>query len=283
MAEEGFSRNTEKQRTAEGREGFEAREQREVVRGRFPKTDSWIEGDAHWVEAGRYRSLEGVSKKFPDLRDYIAVGRSRLHRSRRSLHMHDHNPGAELGLRYASRIPGEYELTLVAFRNQLTDLIDYDPADNYKTFNIAKARTQGVELGGGARPIKGLRVFGAATLLDTEVLSPDYQGIAVAGQSLLRRPRCVLHVGAELTPDDDWTFGGAVSWLHGRVDFDWNLGQRVDLPDATTVRLWVRRALGHGGELTLRLENLTNESTPPTGIGFGAQPRSVYVGYTRRF
>lgn len=193
------------------------------------------------------------------------------------------NTGAELGLRYASRIPGEYELTLVAFRNHLTDLIDYDPADNYKTFNIAKARTQGIELGGGARPIKGLRVFGAATLLDTEVLSPDYQGIAVAGQSLLRRPRGVLHVGAELTPDDDWTFGGAVSWLHGRVDFDWNLGQRVDLPDATTVRLWVRRALGQGGELTLRIENLTNESAPPTGIGFGAQPRSVYVGYTRRF
>jgi len=193
------------------------------------------------------------------------------------------NAGEEVGLRYESRIPGEFSATLTAFRNDLTDLIDYDPADNYKTFNIAKARTQGLELGAAGRPAKGLRVFGAATLLDTEVLSPDYQGIAVAGQTLLRRPRLVLNLGAELAPDEDWTFGGAVTLLRGRVDFDWNLGQRVDLPDAATVRVWIRRALDGHGELSLRIENLTNETAPPTGIGFGAQPRSVYVGYTRRF
>lgn len=193
------------------------------------------------------------------------------------------NTGEELGLRYESRLPGELSATLTAFRNDLTDLIDYDPADNYKTFNIAKARTQGIELGAAGRPAKGLRVFGAATLLDTEVLSPDYQGIAAAGQSLLRRPRLALNLGAELAPDDDWTFGAAATLLRGRVDFDWNLGQRVDLPDATTVRVWIRRALGANGELTLRIENLFNENAPPTGIGFGAQPRSVYVGYARRF
>ena len=193
------------------------------------------------------------------------------------------NAGEEIGLRYESRIPGELSITLAAFRNQLTDLIDFDPADNYKTFNIAKARTQGVEFGAAGRPAKGLRVFGAATWLDTEVLSPDYQGIAITGQSLLRRPRLVLNLGAELTPDDDWTFGAAVTLLRGRVDFDWNAGERVDLPDATTVRVWLRRSLGAQGELSLRVENLTNETAPPTGIGFGAQPRSVYAGYTRRF
>jgi len=193
------------------------------------------------------------------------------------------NAGEEVGLRYESRIPGELSITFTAFRNDLTDLIDYDPADNYKTFNIAKARTQGLELGAAGRPAKGVRVFGAATLLDTEVLSPDYQGIAVAGQSLLRRPRLVLNLGAELAPSDDWTFGGAVTLLRGRVDFDWNQGQRVDLPDAATVRFWIRRTLDDHGEISLRIENLTNETAPPTGIGFGAQPRSVYVGYTRRF
>jgi outer membrane cobalamin receptor len=193
------------------------------------------------------------------------------------------NEGIEAGLRYESRIPGELALTLVAFRNQLTDLIDYDPADDYKTFNIAKARTQGLELGASGRPAKGVRVFGAATLLDTEVLSPDYQGIAVAGQSLLRRPHLVLNFGTEIMPDDAWTFGASVQVLRGRVDFDWNLGQRVDLPDAAFLRLWIRRAIDAHSEVSLRLENLTNESAPPTGIGFGAQPRSVYVGYTRRF
>jgi vitamin B12 transporter len=193
------------------------------------------------------------------------------------------NEGIEAGLRYESRIPGELALTLVAFRNQLTDLIDYDPADDYKTFNIAKARTQGLEIGASGRPAKGVRVFGAASLLDTEVLSPDYQNIAVAGQSLLRRPHLVLNFGTEIMPDDAWTFGASVQVLRGRVDFDWNLGQRVELPDAAYLRVWIRRAIDAHSEVSLRLENLTNESAPPTGIGFGAQPRSVYVGYTRRF
>jgi hypothetical protein len=120
-------------------------------------------------------------------------------------------------------------------------------------------------------------------LLDTEVLSPDYQGVAVAGQSLLRRPRLTLNIGAELTPDDDWTFGGAVTLLRGRVDFDWNLGRRVDLPDAAYARVWLRRTLNARSELTVRVENLFDQAAPPTGIGFGAQPRSAYVGYTRRF
>jgi vitamin B12 transporter len=193
------------------------------------------------------------------------------------------NTGGEIGLRYESRIPGEFSVTLAVFRNELTDLIDYDPADFYKTFNIAKARTQGIELGAAGRPIQGLRLFGAATLLDTEVLSPDYQGVAAAGQALLRRPRLTLNAGAEVAPNDDWTFGAAVTLLRGRVDYDWNLGQRVDLADAATVRLWVRYALDARGELSLRVENLFGEDAPPAGIGFGAQPRSVYVGYTRRF
>ena len=76
VAKEGFSRNTDEKWTTEGREGFQPRKEREIVRGGFSKTDSWIEGDAHRVEAGRYRPLKGVSKKFPDLGDDIIVARS---------------------------------------------------------------------------------------------------------------------------------------------------------------------------------------------------------------
>jgi hypothetical protein len=49
------------------------------------------------------------------------------------------------------------------------------------------------------------------------------------------------------------------------------------------VRFWVRYALDARSELSLRVENLFGEDAPPAGIGFGAQPRSAYVGYTRRF
>ena len=63
-------------------------------------------------------------------------------------------------------MPGALSWTLVAFRNELTDLIDSNPV-SFQSYNIAKASTQGVEAGLEARPAKGLRVFGATTWLDS--------------------------------------------------------------------------------------------------------------------
>ena len=191
------------------------------------------------------------------------------------------NTGSEIGLRHENAVPGALSWTLVAFRNELTDLIDYN--SSYETYNIAKARTQGVEAGIEARPAKGLRLFGATTWLDSEILSAGYSGTGVAGDKLLRRPTLTLTLGVEVIPNDDWTFGLSAAHLRGRDDFDWNAYSRVSLPDATFVRVWVRRVLADGTELSLRIENLFGEDAPPAAFGFGAQPRSAYVGLTRRF
>ena len=193
------------------------------------------------------------------------------------------NTGTEIGLRHDNAVPGALSWTLVAFRNELTDLIDYNPT-SYQTYNIAKARTQGVEAGLETRPAKGLRLFGATTWLDTEIQSTDYYlGTGLAGDKLLRRPTLTLTLGLEVTPSDDWTFGVSATHLRGREDFDWNAYSRVSLPDATFVRVWIRRILADGTEISLRIENLFGEDAPPAAFGFGAQPRSAYVGLTRRF
>ena len=193
------------------------------------------------------------------------------------------NTGTEIGLRHENAVPGALSWTLVAFRNELTDLIDYNPS-SYQTYNIAKARTQGVEAGLETRPAKGLRLFGATTWLDSEVRSADYFfSTGMAGDKLLRRPSLTLTLGMEVTPNDDWTFGISAAHLRGREDFDWNAYSRVNLPDATFVRVWVRRILPDGTEISLRIENLFGEDAPPAALGFGAQPRSAYVGLTRRF
>jgi vitamin B12 transporter len=193
------------------------------------------------------------------------------------------NTGTELGLRHENAVPGALSWTLVAFRNELTDLIDYNPI-SYQTYNIAKARTQGIEAGAEARPAKGLRVFGATTWLDSQIRSTDYYlGTGLAGDKLLRRPTLTLTLGVELIPNDDWTFGVSAAHLRGREDFDWNAYARVSLPDATFVRVWVRRVLADGTEISLRVENLFGEDAPPAAFGFGAQPRSAYVGLTRKF
>ncbi len=193
------------------------------------------------------------------------------------------NTGTEVGLRHENAVPGALSWTLVAFRNELTDLIDYNPS-TYQTYNIAKARTQGVEAGIETRPAKGLRLFGATTWLDSEIRSTDYYlGTGLTGDKLLRRPTLTLTVGLEVMPNDDWTFGVSAAHLRGREDFDWNSYARVSLPNATFVRVWVRRTLSDNTEISLRIENLFGEDAPPAAFGFGAQPRSAYVGLTRRF
>jgi len=196
------------------------------------------------------------------------------------------NTGIEVGLRHENAVPGALSWTLVAFRNDLTDLIDYEP-NTYQTYNIAKARTQGVEAGIETRPAKGLRLFGATTWLDSEIRSADYLSTGVAGDKLLRRPTLTLTLGVEVIPNDDWTFGVSAAYLRGRDDYVFepypSPGYRVRLPDATFVRLWIRRVLSDKTEISLRIENLFDTAAPPAAFGFGAQPRSAYVGLTRRF
>ncbi len=193
------------------------------------------------------------------------------------------NTGIEIGLRHEDLVPGALSWTLVAFRNDLSDLIDYNPI-SYQTYNIAEARTQGLEAGVETRPAKGLRLFGAATWLDSQILSSDYfLGTGLAGDKLLRRPTLTLSVGAEIMPNDDWTFGVSAAHLRGREDFDWNAYARTALPDATFVRLWIRRVLSDRTEISLRIENLFGEDAPPAAFGFPAQPRSAYLSLTRRF
>ncbi len=193
------------------------------------------------------------------------------------------NTGFEIGLRHEDLVPGALSWTLVAFRNDLSDLIDYNPI-SFQTYNIAEARTQGLEAGVETRPAKGLRLFGAATWLDSQILSTDYfLGTGLAGDKLLRRPTLTLSVGAEVMPNDDWTFGVSAAHLRGREDFDWNAYARTALPDATFVRLWIRRVLSDRTEISLRIENLFGEDAPPAAFGFPAQPRSAYLSLTRRF
>lgn len=192
------------------------------------------------------------------------------------------NLASEIGVRRAAEGPLAAAWTLVAFENRLSDLIDYDPADNYKTFNIGKARTRGLELGGDIRPAVGWRVFGAATWLEATALS-DYLGVVSAGDRLLRRPDLALTAGVECRPTSAWLVGLSAAWLHGREDFDFNTGQRVDLRDSIQARLWLRHALDDDTDLSLRIENLTGSRAELSGIGYPAAPRSAYLGLTRRF
>ena len=197
------------------------------------------------------------------------------------------NSAAEIGLRYNDPQNPDLAWTLVAFTNRLSDLIDYD-VNTYAAYNIASARTRGLEFGIEGKPTDSLRTFGSITYLETEALISYVTGNSVkveAGESLLQRPRLNLALGAELTIDPNLTWGLSLNYLEGRVDYDYrpSVDSRVNLPDATFLRTWLRYSFDNQSELTLRVENILGEAAPPKAFGYSPQPRSAFLGYSRKF
>ena len=85
-----------------------------------------------------------------------------------------------------------------AFFNEYDDLIvpvgrSFRDASRYRTDNISNARSRGLELSGGIRPLAALDLRASYTLLDTEILAVDRSTEAPApfrvGERLIRRPR----------------------------------------------------------------------------------------------
>jgi vitamin B12 transporter len=66
-------------------------------------------------------------------------------------------------------------------------------ASRYLTDNISNARSRGLELSGGLRPVSSLDLRGSYTWLDSEILAVDNGTQAPApyrvGEHLIRRPR----------------------------------------------------------------------------------------------
>ena len=62
------------------------------MRARFAEADAWIECNIHGVDATGYGMGKTLSKKISHLAHHIFIARMLLHRARRPLHVHDHQP-----------------------------------------------------------------------------------------------------------------------------------------------------------------------------------------------
>jgi outer membrane cobalamin receptor len=103
------------------------------------------------------------------------------------------------------------------------------------------------------------------------------------GERLLRRPDLALGLSIEHRPTAETALGLGAIWLHGREDFDFSTGTRVDLAHAIQLRLWMHHALDAHTDLTLRIENLAGSDAELTSIGYPSPPRAAYLGLSRRF
>jgi vitamin B12 transporter len=183
------------------------------------------------------------------------------------------NYGKELGLRYEN---GKYlSWTLVLFENYLTDLISFDYVYPYPAYNINEARSRGVEFGVQSQITSTLKLFGTGTYLNTKDFATQ--------DSLIRRPDLIFTLGAEMNPITAWTYGLSVNHIANRIDYDPLSYAVVKSPNGTYWRTWLVYHYKTSQELSLRIENLFNETAPPASLGFPAQPRSFYLSFSVKY
>ncbi len=187
---------------------------------------------------------------------------------------------------------GAVSVRATLFQQNLTDLIQYtftSPAPGAANFfNVAEARSRGLELG-----IEATRGPFVASLdwtrLDTEVIDAGFdEGPAatfVVGEALLRRPRDQVRLSGAWRGRDWLGFDATVRYVGARSDLDFSRfpAAAVTLEGYTLVDVGTSvRLLEAGGSrpaLTafLRADNLFAQDYSEV-FGFAAPGRGIYVG-----
>lgn len=142
--------------------------------------------------------------------------------------------------------------------------------------NVAAARAQGMELAVGAQPLDGLSLEGAYSTGETRNRTPGAQ----FGNSLPRRPRHMLTLGADWSQGAGWpSLGADLRWVSASFDDAANL-QRL----GGHVLIALRTSLALTGQVELygRIENL-GDARYETAAGYGTWGRAGFVGMRARY
>ena len=160
------------------------------------------------------------------------------------------------------------------FRNDFKNLVQYESGQGY--INIAKAKTEGVELFASAKPIDDLTLRINYTYTDTEDKT--------TGETLIRRPK--NKIGFDL----NYRFlkrGNAnlgVIYVGKRDDKDFSISppRRVKLDQYTLVNLAASYDISKNFQLLGRVENLLDKEYEEAK-GFGTPGLSIFGGIKLSF
>lgn len=174
------------------------------------------------------------------------------------------------------------ELGVVYFENNMSDLIaahEVPPGSwNYQAFNIAEAKSRGVELTAEWRPVTELKVYANATLQDARAVSDDIPNNVRSGDKLARRPDYVTTFGVEVYPVESLTLGVSGTGVMRRED----TGHR-DMGDYFVARAYGSWRFTRHFEVFGRVENIFDENYDASGIGYDGLPLAAYAGLRARF
>lgn len=165
------------------------------------------------------------------------------------------------------------------FQNQYTDLFGFD--NNFKTINIDKAFTGGIELYVKTNPVKNLIINFNYTLTKTKdesINSADY------GRELIRRPKNKIDLDVNYTFNKKANALIQVIYVGQSYDTDFSVypAARVELKSHTVVNLAALYKLSGMIELTGRINNLFNTYYEDI-LGYATPGLSGYAGIKFNF
>jgi vitamin B12 transporter len=268
------------------------------IGGRMDKPDdtraflTWRATAAHRItETGtKLRASVGTGAKAPSLYQQFSVYGPRalgdpLLRPEKSF---GYDAGIDQDL-----FDGRLKLSATVYRNELKNLIDYDPNRGLlntvffpfvfpigQYLNVARATTQGVELSGNAVIVEGLlRARGSFAWQDAREKSPT--GVFPADPKLLRRPVHQGFFALTWTPFTGLTIEPSVTYVGRQIDavrLPTTFGSfRRPLAAYATLGLRAEYAITPNLSVYARGENLTNAHYQEV-FNYGTAGRSIYAG-----
>lgn len=171
------------------------------------------------------------------------------------------------------------------FHNDFFHLIEV--RDFSKGFqNIARAKSDGVEVFMQMQPHEMVMLKGQYTYLDTEQLpeAGDTASDIFAGQPLLRRPRNKGSFDVIVNPFDNAEIDLNVLAVGRKDDVDFALfpAQRVTIPGYVLVNLNTHYTVNKNIQLFARLNNLLNKSYQEV-FGYGTAGIALFGGFQLRY
>jgi len=166
-------------------------------------------------------------------------------------------------------------LELTYFSNQFSDLFSFDNA-TFKTINLAKAKTNGIELSlkyKAAGIAETMFTYTMTNSKDKSEGSSDYD------QSLLRRPQDKASLSALFYLTDRITLGTEILYTGLRDDKDFSAwpAQRIQLQSYTLVNLTATYLLHQGVQTFFKIHNAFDTKYEEI-LGYGTERLSVYGG-----
>ena len=181
--------------------------------------------------------------------------------------------GWELGIeQYYFR--QEISVGATYFYNKFTDMFGFD-YQTFKTININKALTKGVELNLEARPNNELNIKINYTYTDARDISPDSRA---HNTELVRRPvnKTGLSADYKFSPKAD--INTDIIWVGSRQDINFSTYERITLKGYVLVNFAGHYDIFDFLRINVRAENLLNSDYEEV-YGYATPGFSVYGGF----